>query len=183
MNICLYGAASASIDPAYLAAAEALGRSVARRGHCLVFGAGATGIMGAAARGVRAEDGTLIGVAPRFFDRSGVLYGQCTELIFTETMRQRKETMERRADAFLMAPGGIGTMEEFFEILTLKQLGRHSKPIGVWNLRGYYDGMQAMLQAAVSGGFLEREGLSLFCVEAESEVLLDRLEASYAAVS
>lgn len=157
MRICVFGAASSSIHPDYLAGAEELGRALAKNGIGLVFGGGATGVMGACARGCASLSGEIIGVAPEFFRQPGVLFDRCTEMIYTETMRQRKEKMEALSDGFLMAPGGIGTLEEFFEILTLRQLGRHKKPIGILNLRGYFDPLLAMLDQAVEQGFLEAE--------------------------
>ena len=114
MNLCLFGASSADIDTLYVDAIRELGRSIAGRGHTLVFGGGATGLMGAAVRGVREGRGNVTGIAPKFFDKPGILYEQCSEFIFTDTMRQRKHIMEERSDAFIMVPGGIGTFEEFF---------------------------------------------------------------------
>ena len=90
---------------------------MADRGHNLVYGAGGQGLMGAVARGVHEKNGNIVGVVPSFFNVDGVLFGDCNELIFTETMRERKQIMEDRSDAFIMTPGGIGTFEEFFEIL------------------------------------------------------------------
>ena len=133
MVICVYGASSDTIHPDFLKAGEALGSAMARRGHSLVFGGGGHGLMGAVARGVASSGGSITGVAPRFFNVDGVLFDGCTEFVYTDTMRERKAIMEERADAFLMTPGGIGTFEEFFEILTLRQLGRHNKPISVLN--------------------------------------------------
>lgn len=156
MHICIYGAASNQINPAYLAAATTLGEQLARRGHTLVFGGGAQGLMGAAARGACGAGGQILGIAPSFFDQEGVLFQQCSELIFTETMRERKQLMEDQADAFLALPGGIGTLEEFLEILTLKQLGQHNKPIALLNLLGYFDPLLAQLQQATEQGFLEQ---------------------------
>ena len=138
MNICVFGASSNDIDPAYIAAGEQLGKEMAARGHKLVFGGGQTGLMGAVVRGVTAGGGHSTGIAPTFFDIPGILFEACTEFIFTETMRERKDLMDSKSDAFIMTPGGIGTMEEFFEIFTLKQLGRHAKPIGILNVNGYY---------------------------------------------
>ena len=178
MNICLFGAASDEIGREYLEAAEAFGEALARRGHSLVFGGGATGVMGAAARGVRKAGGTMIGIAPHFFRREGVLFEDCTEFLYTETMRERKQAMEERSDAVVMAPGGIGTFEEFFEMLTLKQLGRHRKPIAVWNLCGYFDEMQRMLEKAVRLRFMAAENLTLYGCYKDGEELLRALEIS-----
>ena len=104
--------------------------------------------MGAAVKGVQAKGGYSLGVAPHFFDKPGILHDSCNEFIFTDTMRQRKQIMEERSDAFITVPGGIGTFEEFFEILTLRQLNRHHKPIAVFNINGYYDHLTAMIDHA-----------------------------------
>lgn len=172
MNVCVYGAASQQIGTEYLQAAYTLGKTLGSK-HCtLIFGGGDTGVMGACARGMTAAQGNIIGVAPTFFNQEGVLYPHCTELRFTETMRQRKELMENLSDAFIMAPGGIGTMEEFFEILTLRQLGRHNKPIFILNTQGYYNSLAALLETAVAQGFLEQRGLELFKMYHDPEELV-----------
>lgn len=176
MKICVYGASSNAIDPVYLAAGEELGRRMAARGHGLVFGGGADGMMGALARGVHGCGGEIIGVAPSFFNVDGILYEHCTEMIYTETMRQRKQIMEDAADAFVMTAGGIGTFEEFFEILTLRQLGRHKKPIAVLNTGGYYDPVAAMLRQAVEQKFMKKACLDLFAFFDDPEALLSYLE-------
>ena len=180
MNICVYGAASNDIDPAYLDAGRQLGLAMARRGHTLVFGGGETGLMGAVARGMTRENGTIIGVAPRFFDVEGVLYQQCTEMIYTETMRERKSIMEEKADAFIMTPGGIGTFEEFYEILTLRQLGRHNKPIAILNTKDYYRPLMEMQERAMEQGFLRRECSNLCAWFEDPDALLDYLESDAA---
>lgn len=154
MRICVYGAASDAIAPIFKQDAEALGKELALQGFELVFGGGATGVMGAVAKGALDAHARVIGVAPRFFDREGVLEKRCTQLIFTDTMRQRKEKMEALSDAFIMAPGGMGTFEEFFEILTLRQLGRHQKPIAVLNTNGYYEPLEQLLASACECGFV-----------------------------
>lgn len=177
MNICVYGASSNDIRKEYIETVEHLGRAMARRGHGLVFGGGAQGLMGAVVRGVTEGGGTSVGVAPTFFQVDGVLFDRCTEFIPTETMRQRKQIMEERSDAFVMTPGGIGTFEEFFEILTLKQLGRHNKPIAVLNIGGYFDNLIRMLRTTVSEGFMREACLGLFGVFEEPDALLDYLES------
>jgi len=176
MRICVYGASSDAIDSAYLQAGEQLGEAMAKRGHGLVFGGGQKGMMGAVARGMTRGNGEIIGVAPRFFDVEGVLYPACTKFIFTDTMRERKAIMEVRADAFIMSPGGIGTFEEFFEILTLRQLGRHSKPIAVLNTNGYYEPLRQMLEHAIEQNFMTPACRSLCAFVESQEELLDYLE-------
>ena len=145
---------------------------IARRGHGLVFGGGDHGMMGAVARGAHDGGGRIISIAPSFFNVDGVLYPLCDEYIYTETMRERKQKMEDMSGAFIVAPGGIGTFEEFFEILTLKQLGRHHKPIVILNTVGYYDPMIEMMQKSVEARFLNEQNFSLFCVTDDPEKAL-----------
>ena len=120
MKICVFGAASAHIDDIYVKKIEELGEMLAKRGHSLVFGAGATGLMGAAARGFKRGGGYIHGIIPEFFREEGVeiIYDDCDKMTYTKTMSERKQKMEDDCDAFIIAPGGIGTFEEFFEVLT-----------------------------------------------------------------
>ncbi|MBE7043597.1 MAG: TIGR00730 family Rossman fold protein [Ruminococcaceae bacterium] len=184
MNICVYGASSNKLDQSYISAVEEFGLQIAKRGHHLVFGGGAQGLMGATARGVHKGGGNIVGVAPSFFDVDGILYQDCTEFIYTETMRERKQIMEDRADAFVMVPGGIGTFEEFFEILTLKQLGRHQKAIACFNVNGFFDTMIAMLEEAIEGHFMAPACRELYRFFEKPEEILDYLERyEYTALS
>lgn len=176
MNICLYGASSEEIDKSYITATEILGEELGKRGHNLVYGGGASGLMGAAARGVVKGGGKVIGVAPSFFNVDGVLFKECTELIYTETMRQRKAIMEEKADAFVAVPGGIGTFDELFEILSLKQLGRHAKPVAVFNINGYYNGFKALLQNSVKERFMTEVSGNMAHIFEDANSLLDYFE-------
>lgn len=176
MKICVFGASSEQIDKVYIDTAESLGRAVALRGDAVIFGAGKYGVMGAAARGVSAEKGELIGVSPRFFIEDNVLYDGCTELVFTETMRERKAIMEDRADAFVICAGGIGTFEEFFEVLTLKQLRRHSKPIVIYNVNGYYNSLIDMMNKSVSEGFMSDECIKLFTTANTEQEVFEQID-------
>ena len=176
MNICMYGASSTDLERIYYDAAEHLGRRMAARGHGLVFGGGAQGLMGATARGRAAGGGRITGIAPRFFDKPGILYKECSEFIFTDTMRERKELMERLSDAFIMAPGGIGTYEEFFEVLTLKQLGQLNKPIAVFNVNGYYDLLLRLLEDPASKGFMKASCLDILGIFDDADEMLDYIE-------
>ena len=132
--------------------------------------------MGACARGAHSGGGEIVGVAPRFFDVDGILYPHCTRFVYTDTMRQRKEILENESDAFAVLPGGVGTFDEFFEILTLKQLGRHGKPITLLNTRGYFDPLLALLDRAIADGFLKAACRELYGVFDEPAALLDYLE-------
>lgn len=162
MNICIYGASSIKTSEEYIDAVEKLGEALAKEGHSLVFGGGASGLMGAAARGFSRCNGKIIGVAPRFFDTDGILYDKCTEFIFTDTMRERKKILEDKSDVFIVCPGGVGTFDEFFEIITLKQLGRHSKEVIIFNTGNYFDELINMMNKAFKEDFLTEKTLSLY---------------------
>ena len=174
MKICIFGAASNLIDEKYIAATEKLGEYLAEKGHELVFGAGGHGLMGAAARGFKRNGGKIYGVIPTFFREEcvEVIYDQCDELIFTETMAQRKSKMEDLADAFIIVPGGIGTFEEFYEVLTLKQLGRHTKPIALYDINGYYDKLEDFMEYSMNEGFINKVCKEIYvCAETPEKVL------------
>ena len=178
MRICVFGAASALIDKKFVDRTERLCESLAKRGHSLVFGAGATGLMGAAARGFKRGGGMITGVIPKFFreDSAEIIYDGCDELIFTETMAERKQTMERKAEAYIIAPGGIGTFEEFFEVLTLKQLGRHTGAMAVYDIDGFYDGLERFMDEETDKRFVNPTCKSLYSFFADDEKLIDYLE-------
>lgn len=176
MNICVYGASSNDIDKSYIKAAENLGRKMAKRSHALVYGAGASGVMGGTARGVTSGGGKVIGIIPKFFNVDGIIYDKCNELIKTSTMRERKQMMEEKSDAFIMAPGGIGTLDEFFEMLTLKQLSRHTKAIAIFNVNGYFDSLIALLEKGVSENFIKPECRELYSVFSDIDSMLSYIE-------
>ena len=176
MNICVFGASSDAINKKYIVQGEHLGEELAKRGHNLVYGGGACGLMGAVARGVTRGGGKIVGVAPSFFQIDGVLYDKCTEFIYTDTMRERKQIMEDKADAFIITPGGIGTFEELFEILTLKQLDRHQKAIAFLNTDGYYDMVAELMKRTSDLGFMKPASLKLYEFFDSVEAILDYLE-------
>ena len=175
MNVCVFGASSTQIDERYIAATEVLGELLSAAGHTLVYGAGGSGLMGAVARGMTRGGGRIVGVVPSFFKVDGILYEGCDEIVYTDTMRQRKQIMDDRSDAFVVTPGGIGTYEEFFEIYTLKQLGRHEKPIVIYNIDGYYDPLLEMLTHTVDEKFMQPACLQLYSVATTPQEVLDQL--------
>jgi uncharacterized protein (TIGR00730 family) len=176
MKICVYGASSNKIADSYIEQAEELGEKMAIRGHSLIFGAGSGGMMGAVARGVDKYNGEIVGIAPSFFNVDGVLFDKCDELIQPKTMRQRKQILEDMSDAFIITPGGVGTFDEFFEILTLKQLARHPKAIVVFNINGFYDKIISLLDDMAEEGFLSRETIALFDVFTDIDEMLTYIE-------
>lgn len=176
MNICVYGASSSMIDKIYLDSAYELGAEMAKKSHTLIYGGGAEGVMGANARGMYDNGGKIVGIAPSFFIVDGVLFDKCTDFIYTKTMRERKMILEDSSDAFIVAPGGIGTFDEFFEILTLKQLEQHNKPIAIFNVNGYYNDMLSMLQKTAENKFMTPKSLELFKVFDDIAAMLDYVE-------
>ena len=176
MNITLYGAASDRIDRVYIDRVEELGRVMARRGHTMVFGAGASGLMGAAARGMYHAGGKIIGVTPHFMHTLEPISDLCTELIATDTMAERKHIMEEKADAFIITPGGTGTLDEFFQILTLKILGRHDKPIVLYNINGFWDNMLSVIGAMILKNFISPEVANDFCICETPESVFHEIE-------
>ena len=157
MVICAYGGASADVDPAYIEASYRAGLLIGNTGAELVYGGGGTGCMGAVGRGVRDAGGNVISVLPGFMTQYESLLKPVAETVVTATMSERKHVMEERADAFLVLPGGIGTMDEFFETLTLKSLDRHAKPVVILNTGGFYDPLIEMLHTFTEKGFVSKQ--------------------------
>ena len=159
--ITVYCSSTSDVDPTYLDAAEALGRAIASAGWSLVYGGNHVGSMGRVADGCRAGGGAVVGITPRLFadveEFGGDLVDRaCDELLLVDSMRERKRLLEERGDAFVTLPGGLGTMEEFFEVLVGRVLKQHAKPIVLLNVNGFYDPMQAMLDHAIDAGFVRR---------------------------
>ncbi len=179
MRICVYGAASPTIEKKYITATEIMGETLAKRGHDLVFGAGGNGLMGAAARGFKNGGAHIIGVIPKFFENENVeaICDFCDRLLMPDTMRERKQLMEDNADAFIVVPGGIGTYEEFFEILTLKQLCRHNKPIAVYNLFGFYDEINCAMMSAINKEFIKDNCKELYFTSDSLDEIIKYIES------
>lgn len=173
--VCVFLGSSAGEDPRYLEAATHLGRTLLSRDLGLVYGGSRVGLMGRLADTVLDGEGQVVGVIPRALMDREVAHQGLTELRITDSMHERKSTMVERADAFIAAPGGIGTLEEFFEVLSWSQLGLHRKPCGLLNTRGYFDPLIRLLDHAVREGFLQRSHRAMVLVEDEPEALLDRL--------
>ncbi len=176
MNICLFGGARSNVDGAFIAAGEALGKAIAKRGHTLIFGGGADGLMGAAARGVREEGGKCIGIIPEMFKGDGIRFEGCTEYIYSKTLGERKQIMEERSDAFVITPGGLGTLDELFEVLTLKHLGLLDKPVAFLNTKSYFDRLEAAMLHTADCGFVPIDDLRLYRLFENESSLLDFLE-------
>lgn len=178
MKICLFGAASNEINNLYIKKVEEFGKMLAERGHSLVFGAGKNGLMGAGARGVTEGGGRIYGVIPSFFKQESIeeIYDGCDELIYTETMAERKAKMEELAEAFVIVPGGIGTFEEMFEVLTLKQLGRHDKAVVIYDINGYYKEIEDMLDKGFRDRFIRNDCRTLYHYTENCDDVFDYLE-------
>lgn len=156
--------------------AKALGQRLAQQDVTLVYGGAKIGLMGAVAAGALADNGTVIGIIPTFLLKKEVVHEELSELIIVESMHERKMKMHDLCDGFIALPGGIGTLEELFEILTWAQLGRHKKPIGILNTNGYYDELMTFMHKMISKEFLRSVNLQLFVVSDQIDDLLQKME-------
>ncbi len=161
-NICVFASSSAELEQIYKTEAKKLGASIAKNKMGIVFGAGTQGLMGELARGAQEQGGTIIGVIPDLLNVKGIVFEYCTNLYDTRTMHERKAIMEKESDAFIALPGGFGTLEEILEIITLKQLGYHNKPIAILNTNGFYCHLIAQLEETVNQKFADDSSLALF---------------------
>ncbi len=179
-TVCVYCGSSDRVSPAYLEAARAMGAALAQRGLRLVYGAGKTGLMGAVANGALQAGGEVLGVIPSLFYTPALAHHGLTGLEVTASMHERKARLAELADAFIALPGGYGTLDELFEILTWAQIGLHSKPIGLLNARAYFNPLLAMVEHARLEGMIYNEHTALFVHAEQPEALLDALAAHQA---
>lgn len=175
-TICVYCSSSDKVRPIYFEAAHAMGRTLAQHGLRMVYGAGKTGLMGAVADAALQAGGEVVGVIPAFFNTPALVHQGLSTLEVVETMHERKARLVELADAFVALPGGFGTFEEFFEIVTWSQIGLHAKPIGLLNADGYYDPLLKMVEHAYAEGMIYAEHRQLFVHARLSEELLDALK-------
>jgi uncharacterized protein (TIGR00730 family) len=176
-RICVFCGASPGARPAYREATEELARLVAEEGVGMVYGGGGVGLMGALADAVLAAGGEITGVIPRSLVDREIAHRDVTDMRVVASMHERKALMAELADAFVALPGGIGTLEELFEVYTWAQLGLHRKPCALLNVAGYYDGIAGFLDHAVEQRFLREETRELLMVESDPGALLERLRA------
>ena len=174
-NACVYSASSTKIAPVYFAAAEELGRLLALRGINLINGAGSIGLMAATSNACLEAGGTVTGVIPRFMVEQNWHHQGLTQLIETETMHERKQTMAQMSDGIIALPGGCGTMEELLEIITWKQLGIYLNPIVILNIDGFYDPLLEMLQRAIDGNFMRPEHQNIWQVATSAQQAIELL--------
>ncbi len=177
-RVCVYCGSGAGGRVEYGQAARMLGEALAERGLGLVFGGGKIGLMGILARAALERGGQAVGVIPRALRDQDLALADVTELRVVETMHERKALMAEMADAFIALPGGLGTLEEFFEILTWAQLDLHAKPCGLLNVAGYFDHLIGFLDHAVREGFIDPANRELFVTDSSCPELLNKL-ASY----
>ena len=173
MRITTYTSSSWAVDDRYLEAARAYGTALAEHGHELVYGGTAVGAMGVIAESVRSGGGRVTGVIPQLMVDRGLQDDGVDELIVTSTMDARKQEMIARADAFVALPGGFGTLEELLEVLTLKQLGYHRKPIVLLQVDGFWDGLLAFFEQLYAGSFAKEAYRRLYHVTADVDELLE----------
>ncbi|HEV2237517.1 MAG TPA: TIGR00730 family Rossman fold protein [Ktedonobacterales bacterium] len=177
MRVCVFAGSSAGARPEYRAAARALGGALAARGWGLVYGGGSVGLMGVLADATLAAGGEAVGIIPRALAAREIAHQHLTELRVVETMHERKAQMADLADAFVALPGGAGTFDELFEIITWAQLGLHAKPIGLVNAADYFAPLLALVAHATAEGFIRPEDRELLLVRDQADALLDALAA------
>ncbi len=173
-RVCVFCGSSDGARPEYLAAARALGETLARRRLTLVYGGASVGLMGALADAALAAGGQVIGVIPATLDKKEIAHRGLSELHVVDSMHTRKRIMADKADAFIALPGGLGTLEELFEVLTWRLLGIHQKPAGLLDVGGYYQPLITFLESTITEGFLRKEQLQLH-VAADADALLETL--------
>ena len=176
-SVAVYCGSSGGNQPIYTQQAQAMGRELARRGSTLVYGGGCVGLMGTIADAVLAEGGRVIGVIPGFLADKELAHRGCTELHVVETMHQRKLLMADLAEGFVAMPGGFGTLEELFEVLTWGQLGLHGKPVGLLNTESFYNPLLALLDHMQGEAFLRPENRGQLLQHADAAALLDAMAA------
>jgi uncharacterized protein (TIGR00730 family) len=174
-SLCVYCGSRTGEDPKFAALAELVGGWIGSHGGQLVYGGGRNGLMGILADATLEAGGRVIGVIPQALVEKEWAHTGCTELHVVDTMHERKRIMAEHADAFLALPGGIGTLEEFFEVWTWRQLGYHAKPVGLLNLDGYYDDLLAFLDTSVKNGFMSDWQMQLIAVADSPQQLLPQL--------
>lgn len=176
-RVCVFAGSSVGARPAYRHAAEELGRAVAGRGMEVVFGGGRVGLMGALADAALGAGGQVIGVIPAALEAKELGHTGLTELRVVKSMHERKATMADLSDGFIALPGGWGTLDELFEILTWGQLGLHAKPCGLLNADGYFDRLLSFMQHLVDERFVRPENVAMLSVATTPDALLDLMEA------
>lgn len=175
-NICVFCSSSDKIDARYFKTAEELGRTIGQRKGTLIYGGGNVGLMGAVARAVHKSGGRVMGIIPVSLKERELAYKSADELVVTEDMRDRKTLMEKNSDGFVVLPGGFGTIEEFMEILTLKQLRYHNKPLVFLNAHGFYDGLFDFFEKLYRENFAKPERKKLYFVADSVESAFSHLE-------
>ena len=164
MKVCLYGSGSKNTPKEFTDEGYELGLRIAKEGHSLVFGGGNDGMMGAVAKGVFDNEGEILAIAPEWISEFDDDFKNCNEYIKTDSMDERKKLFLEKSDVFVIVPGGIGTLDEFFEVVTLKYLHRHSKKIVLFNINHFYDSMVLMLERMHDEGFIREGALDIFSV-------------------
>jgi uncharacterized protein (TIGR00730 family) len=175
-SVCVFCGSSTGSDPAYTEAARSLGTTLAEADIRLVFGGGHVGLMGEISNAALAAGGDVIGVIPKFLVERELAHTGLTDLRIVGSMHERKALMSDLSEGFIALPGGTGTLEEFFEVLTWAQLGEHDKPCGLLNVADYFDPLLTVFEQMVERGFLSEANRALLLVESDPEHLLQRFE-------
>ncbi|HEX2947796.1 MAG TPA: TIGR00730 family Rossman fold protein [Clostridia bacterium] len=175
--ICVYSSSSDKIDTPYFELAARLGRAIAANGDTLLFGGGMRGLMGATATAAHDSGAKVIGIIPEALNLKGIAFEACDEMVVTRDIRERKSIMDERSEAFIALPGGFGTLEELIEIISLKLLKYHNKPVVILNCRGFYDAMLKQFDDIIGGSFAKPESRLLYHVTSDVAEAIEYINA------
>ena len=174
-SVCVYCGSKPGLEPQFAQVAQQVGRWIGQHGGQLVYGGGKAGLMGVVAQATLEAQGRVVGIIPKALMEREMAFTQCQELVLVETMHERKRLMAERSDVFVALPGGIGTLEELFEVWTWRQLGYHDKPIGIMNTAGYFNHLLAFLQTSVTQELLSDWQMNLVQIDESPLTLLPDL--------
>ena len=176
MKICIYGASNEEINDIYKKEAYKLGKAIGEKGHTLDFGGGGFGIMGHVAKGVKDGKGIVIGIAPKYVQNKESKFPKCDEFYTPDTLQERKEMFEKISDAFIILPGGVGTLDEFFETIAQKKLGKINKKVCLYNINGFYNKVLEIIDLCNKEKFLKTDKNELFKTFTNSNDIINYLE-------
>jgi hypothetical protein len=175
-NICMFCGSTVGKNPIYKQTAQEVGLLFVKKQIRLIYGGGRVGLMGIIADTVMQNGGKVVGIIPQFLIEMEVAHSRLSEMIMVKTMHERKKRMTDMAQGFMIMPGGIGTMDEFFEVFTWAQLGLHAKPIGLLNTNGFFDKLLAYIDFAVEEGFVKPQSREMILIETDAEQLIENMQ-------
>lgn len=178
-NIAIYCGSSSGNEKIFIESAYSLGKILAKKGYSIIYGGACVGLMGAVADGALSQQGKVIGVIPKFLKEKELEHKGLSEIHIVETMHERKDLMNELSDGAIALPGGFGTMDELFEMLTWAQLSLHKKAISILNIDGYYNALIELCEKMIEKGFLKKEYREMLIIDSDIDRLLNKMETYY----